>query len=107
MKKSIMISLILIVCIFCVIAVPLFLERGGGEINFTATITQVKDGTAYAAVTEEHGYLGIGKLPGNIMFSTACLDEELEAGDKISGSYLRGTIEGQTVRVVSVTVITD
>ena len=41
------------------------------------------------------------------MFETADLDKELNAGDKISGCYLRGSIDGQTVRVVSVVVTTD
>ena len=77
------------------------------EIGFEATITRVEDGIAYATVTEQDAGFLSKKLPESIMFETADLDEELKAGDKISACYMSGTIDGQTVRVVSVSVITD
>ena len=78
-----------------------FLFMGKGTIN------RVEDGVAYATVTEQDAGFLAKKLPGSIMFETADLDEELQAGDKISACYMSGTIDGQTVRVVSVWVITD
>ena len=90
-----------------VVAFVLFcsLDRAGGEIGFDAVITKVEDGMAYAAVTgDEAGFLS-QKLPGDILFYTDILDTALEAGDTIHGCDLSGTIAGQHVRVVSVTVI--
>ena len=77
------------------------------EIGFEATINRVENGIAYATVTEDDAGFGAKKLPESIMFETVDLDTELQAGDKISGCYLRSTIDGQTARVVSVVVITD
>ena len=107
MKKKVIIILAVMVCIAVVVVAFLSIDRAGGEIGFEATINRVEDGVAYATVTEQDAGFLAKKLPESIMFETADLDEELNAGDKISGCYLSGTIDGQTVRVVSVSVVTD
>ena len=107
MKKKVIIILAVMVCIAVAVVAFLSLDRAGGEIGFEATINRVEDGVAYATVTEQDAGFLAKKLPESIMFETADLDEELQAGDKISGCYLSGTIDGQTVRVVSVSVVTD
>jgi hypothetical protein len=104
MKKKVIIFLAVVVC--SAVVAFLSVDRAGGEIGFGATINRVEDGIAYATVTDQHGGFLTKKLPESIMFETADL-EELNAGDKIRGCYLSGTIDGQTVRVVSVKVITD
>ena len=97
----------LVTALVVMLLVFLSAGRAGGEIGFGATINRVEDGIAYATVTEQDAGFLAKKLPGSIMFETADLDEELQAGDKISACYMSGTIDGQTVRVVSVWVITD
>ena len=106
MKKKAIILLAVVVCTAVTVMAFLSVGRAGGEIGFGATINRVEDGIAYATVTDQHGGFLTKKLPESIMFDTADL-EELNAGDKIRGCYLSGTIDGQTVRVVSVKVITD
>ena len=106
MKKKVVICLVVLVCIVGAVAAFLYGGRAGGEIGFGATINRVEDGIAYATVTDDDTGFGAKKLPESIMFEVADL-EELQAGDKIRGCYMRGTIDGQTVRVVSVRVITD
>ena len=109
MKKKVIIILSVVVLVIAAVAVVAFLSvgRAGGEIGFEATINKVEDGIAYATVIEQDTGFLTKKLPESIMFETADLDEELKAGDKISACYMSGTIDGQTVRVVSVSVITD
>ena len=107
MKKKVIIILAVMVCIAVAVVAFLSIDRAGGEIGFEATINRVEDGVAYATVTEQDAGFLAKKLPESIMFETADLDEELQAGDKISGCYLSGTIDCQTVRVVSVSVVTD
>ena len=107
MKKKVIILLAVVVCIVVAVVAFLSIGRAGGEIGFEATINKVEDGIAYATVTEQDTGFHTKKLPESIMFETADLDKELNAGDKISGCYLRGSIDGQTVRVVSVVVTTD
>ena len=106
MKKKVIliISVVVLLALACVVAF-LSLDRAGGEIGFDAIVDRVEDDTAYATVTEQSAGLLSKKLPEKIMFSTADLDVELKPGDVISACYLRGTIEGNTVRVVSVSVI--
>ena len=106
MKKKVVICLVVLVCIVGAVAAFFSVGRAGGEIGFGAIINRVEDGIAYATVIDQHGGFLTKKLPESIMFETADL-EELNAGDKIRGCYLSGTIDGQTVRVVSVKVITD
>ena len=107
MKKKVIILLAIVICITVAVVAFLSIGRAGGEIGFEATINKVEDGIAYATVSDQDAGFLSKKLPESIMFETADLGEELQAGDKISGCYLSGTIEGQTVRVVSVSVITD
>ena len=107
MKKKVIIILAVVVCIAVAVVAFLSVGRAGGEIGFEATIDRVEDGIAYATVTEQDTSFLVKKLPESIMFDTTDLDEELNAGDKISGCYLNGSIDGQTVRVVSVVVTTD
>ena len=107
MKKKVIIIVAVIVCILVATLVFLVAGRTGGQIGFEATINRVEDGIAYATVTEQDAGFPAKKLPESIMFETADLGEDLQAGDKISAIYLNGTIDGQTVRVVSVSVITD
>ena len=107
MKKKVIIILAVMVCIAVAVVAFFSIDRAGGEIGFDATINRVEDGVAYATVTEQDTSFLAKKLPENIMFEIADLDEELNAGDKISGCYLSGSIDGQTVRVVSVVVTTD
>ena len=70
-----------------------------GKLNFTREIarTSLHSNFTFALAktspTEKRGHYGI--------------DPVLFSGDKISGCYLRGSIDGQTVRVVSVVVTTD
>ena len=48
------------------------------------------------------------KLPDKIVFDAdRCDGYHLKVGDKIRGTYLKGTIDGNNVHVVSVSVITD
>ena len=105
-KVSLSISVVLLLALVCVIGF-LSIGRAGGEIGFGAIIDKVEDGIAYATVTEQSASFLSKKLPEKIMFSTADLDVELKAGDIISACYLRGTIDGQTARVVSVSVISE
>lgn len=107
MKKRIII-LAVVLCVLVAVVAFLSVDRAGDEIGFEATINRVEPeyNMAYATVTEQDTGLLSKKLPGSIMFDTSILNEELKAGDKISGCYLSGTISGQHVRVVSVIVIT-
>ena len=107
MKKKVIIIIAVVVCILVAVVAFLSVGRGGGEIGFEATIDRVEDGVAYATVTEQNAVFLSKKLPESIMFEIADLDEELQAGDKIRACYMSGTIDGQAVRVVSVTITTD
>ena len=106
-KKVILsVSIVVLLALACVVAF-LSLDRAGGEIGFGAIVDRVEDGMAYATVTEQGAGFLPKKLPEKIMFSITELDVELKAGDIISACYLRGTIDGQTARVVSVSVINE
>ena len=93
MKKKVIIILSVVVLVIAAVAVVAFLSvgRAGGEIGFEATINKVEDGIAYATVTEQDTSFLAKKLPENIMFEIADLDEELNAGDKISVKVSDGT----------------
>lgn len=106
-RKRIIIAVTALVTALAVMfVVSLSAGRAGGEIGFEAVINRVEGGIAYATVTDDDAGFGAKKLPEHITFCVSDLDEELEPNDTIYGCYLRGTIDGQTVRVVSVTVIT-
>lgn len=107
-RNRLMISITaLITALVVLFIVFLSAGRAGGEIGFEATINKVEDGIAFATVTEQDAGFLSKKLPKSITFDTADLDEELQAGDKISACYMSGTIDGHTVRVVSVSIMTD
>lgn len=76
----------------------------GGEIGFYAVVDRVEDDVAYATVTEEHAGFLSRRLPEHIMFELDEPEWDVQAGDHISACYLTGTIDGQTVRVVSLDV---
>lgn len=76
----------------------------GGEIGFYAVIDRVEDGVAYATVTKEHANFLLRRLPDHIMFDLDEPEWDVQAGDQISACYLAGTIDGQTVRVVSLDI---
>ena len=85
-------------------------RTGGGERSFEAVIDRIEGDTAYATVTAEDAAFGTRvegnrKLPAQIIFSTALLETELKPGNAIRGQYLKGTIDGQSVRVVTCHVI--
>ena len=85
-------------------------RTGGGERSFEAVIDRIEGDTAYATVTAEYAAFGTRvegnrKLPAQIIFSTVLLETELKPGDAIKGQYLKGTIDGQNVRVVACGVI--
>ena len=85
-------------------------RTGGGERSFEAVIDRIEGDTAYATVTAEYAAFGTRvegnrKLPAQISFSTVLLETELKPGDAIKGQYLKGTIDGQNVRVVTCGVI--
>lgn len=91
-------------CVLAASVVFLYTGRAGGEIGFTARIDAVQGNTVYATVTQQHtGFLS-RKLPENIIFDISDFEEVLKAGDTIHGCYLRGTIDGPRVRVVSIAV---
>ncbi len=106
MKKRILIPAILILLVVILVWAFLSHSRAGGEISFSARIDRVENGTAYAAVLEYGAGLFSNKLPEQIEFSLEDFKEELiQPGDRINGSYLRGSIEGSKVKVVSILVI--
>lgn len=104
MKKKLWISTVCLVCVAVTVILFCSLDRAGGEIGFEAIVNSVEDGMAYATVTEDHSGLFATKLPGNIMFPVEELDMDLRANDVMYGCYLNGTIDGQSVRVVSAVI---
>ena len=98
MKKKVVLSISVVLLLTLVYVIGfLSIGRAGGEIGFGAIVDKVEQGTGFLPK----------KLPDKTMFSTAELDVEPKAGDIISACYLRGTIDGQTARVVSISVINE
>ena len=89
MKKKVIIFLAVVVCSAVAVVAFLSVGRAGGEIGFEATINKVEDGIAYATVIEQDTGFLTKKLPESIMFETADLDKELNAGDKIIKTLLK------------------
>ena len=103
MKKKIFIAVpVLALCVAMAFFAFLSLERGGGEIGFSATILSVDGNMITAAVTDDEGTSFFSKkLPDKIVFDAAISGEtNFEVGDKIYGNYLKGTIDGENVCVV-------
>ena len=104
MKKAIALTLVMLMLMGLSAC-----RTGGGEMGFEAVIDRIEGNTAYATVTAEYTIFGTKvegnrKLPARIAFSTELLDAELEPGDAIVAQYLKGTIDGQNVRVVTCSV---
>lgn len=114
MKKKIIIALAVVMCILIVVVALYFAWRvayqiWGGEGGFEAEILSVEDNIITAKVTYENQDSFLSpKLPDTIVFDAdRCDGSHLKVGDKIKGTYLKGTIDGDNVSVVSVSVITD
>lgn len=114
MKKKVIIILAVVVCVLLLVVALYFAWRvayqiWGGEEGFEAEILSVEDNiiTAKVAYENRDSFLS-PKLPDTIVFDAdRCDGSELKVGDKISGTYLKGTIDGNNVCVVSVSVITE
>ena len=114
MKKKAIIILSVVVCILIVVVALYFAWRvayqiWGGEEGFEAIIVSVDGNVITAEVTKDDATSFLSpKLPDQIVFDAdRCDGSHLKVGDKIKGTYLKGTIDGNNVRVVSVSVITD
>ena len=114
MKKKVIIILAVLVCILLLVVALYFAWRvayqiWGGEGGFEAEILSVKDDIITAKVTYENRNSFLSpKLPDTIVFDAdRCDGSHLKVGDIIRGTYLKGTIDGNNVRVVSVSVITE
>ena len=78
----------------------------GGEIAFEATIISVDENWVTAQVTKQAFTLFYKRLPKEIIFSTGNFEDyDLKAGDVISGIFKGGTVKGNHVTVITVTVI--
>ena len=114
MKKKVLIILTVLVCILLLVVALYFAWRvayqiWGGEGGFEAEILSVEDDIITAKVTYENRNSFLSpKLPDTIVFDAdRCDGSHLKVGDKIRGTYLKGTIDGNNVRVISVSVITE
>ena len=114
MKKKVLIILAVVACILVVVVALYFAWRAayqiwGGEGGFEAEILSVEEDIITAKVTYENRSSFLSpKLPDTIVFDAErCDGSHLNVSDKISGMYLKGTIDGNNVCVVSVSVITD
>ena len=114
MKKKVIIILAIVSCVLLLV-VGLYLawraayQIWGGEEGFEAEILSVEDNIITAKVIYENQDSFLSpKLPDTIVFDAdRCDGSHLKVGDKIKGTYLKGTIDGDNVCVVSVSVITD
>ena len=114
MKKKVIIILAVLVCILLLVVALYFAWRvayqiWGGEGGFEAEILSVEDDIITAQVTYENRSSFLSpKLPDTIVFDAdRCDGSHLKVGDKIRGTYIKGTIDGNNVHVVSVSVITE
>ena len=110
MKKKVIIILSVVVLVIAAVAVVAFLSvgRAGEEQEFEAVILSVEGNVITAEVTYDNASFLSAKLPDKIIFDANDSGETgLKAGDKIHGNYLKGTIDGNNVRVVSLVVTTD
>ena len=109
MKKIALIFIILILIGLAGTWAFLSLGRAGGEIWFSATVTQVEDDVIYATVTEDNAGFGSRRLPETIVIYKEFLPEQdfqqdFQEGDQISGIYIRKEYKGEFYRVVSIGV---
>ena len=115
MKKKALIILAVLICVLILIVALYFAWRAayqiwGGEGGFEAVIVSVEGNVITAEVTKDDDATSFlsPKLPDKIVFDAdRCDGSHLKVDDKIRGTYLKGTIDGNNVRVVSVSVYTD
>ena len=115
MKKKVIIILAVVACVLLLVVGLYFAWRAayqiwGGEGGFEAVIVSVEGNVITAEVTKDDDATSFlsPKLPDKIVFDAdRCDGSHLKVGDKIRGTYLKGTIDGNNVRVVSVRVYTD
>ena len=105
MKKSVIISAMLI--LICLFGIWVFLSlcRSGGEVGFKATVTNIDGDFVYASVTEDRAGFGSRKLPETIVIYAEDFPEfEFHVGDLIDGCYIRKEYDGNFYCVVSIGV---
>jgi len=110
MKKAIKILFIVLAIAVALSLVGLFaflsFGRAGGEQEFDAVVLSVEGNVITAEVTYDNASFFSAKLPDKIVFDSNDSGETgLKVGDKIHGNYLKGTIDGNNVRVVSLVVL--
>lgn len=97
-----------IICLFALLVAFLSLDRAGGEMEFHAVILAVEGNMITAEVTYDGASFFSAKLPDRIIFdATDSGEKNLKVGDVIQGSYLEGTINGDTARVVSIMIVSS
>ena len=104
-RKFLIIVSTLTICVTIASIAFLSVDRAGGEIGFDATILSVEGKIITAEVTDDGASFFSAKLPDRIVFDANDSGEtNLKVGDKIHGNYLKGTIDGENVRVVSLII---
>ena len=102
-KKAVLILTVIVVCV--AVVAFLSMDRAGGEIGFDAIILSIEDDIITAEVTGDEASFFSAKLPKRIVFNANDSGEtNLSVGDIIHGNYLKGTINGENVRVVSIVI---
>lgn len=105
-KKGLIISAIVGLCILSGILAFFSVGRAGGEQEFDAVILSVDGNMITAEVTYDNASFFSTKLPDKITFDANYSGETgLKVGDTIHGNYLKGTIDGNYVRVISIVVL--
>ena len=114
MKKKILTLFAVVMCTLAVVVTLYFAWQTayriwGGEGGFEAVIVSVEGDVITAEIAEDKVTTFLSpKLPDRIVFDAdRCDGSHLKVGDKISGAYLKGTIDGNKVCVVSVSVIPE
>ena len=114
MKEKIRILFAVVMCTLAVVVALYFAWRTayhiwGGEGGFEAVIVSAEGNVITAEITEDKATSFLSpKLPDRIVFDADhCDGHHLKVGDKVSGMYLKRTIDGNKVCVVSVSVIPE
>ena len=105
MKKSVIISAMLI--LICLFGIWVFLSlcRSGGEVGFKATVTNIDGDFVYTSVTEDRAGFGSRKLPETIViYKEFFLEQSFRVGDLIHGNYIRKEYKGEFYQVVSIVI---
>lgn len=104
MKRTKIVLILLLLTAF--IYFMLTFDRAGGEIGFDAIVKEVNGNVVRACVIDSGSKFLSPKLPPEIVFST---DDSgitnLQVGDTFSGCWLLGSLNGESVRVVSIKII--